>query len=405
MGTGQGWPLGWLLSWALLCCASAPGQAQSSPPSAPAQPSAPPGPPSPPADAKRSASPTGGAPKDPDSPPTSGWTALPVASYSPETALGLGGFAAYFFRLGDLEPAVAAESRPSSVAAVALVTTRQQVILEFIPELYWDHDRYRLWSKVDYRHYPNSFWGIGPRTPDSAREWYTEDGPRAQVQLRRQVAGHLYLEGRVDAHFARMKDTETQGLLDSGSVTGANASRLVGVGPAVGWDSRDHILAPHRGGLYELSILQFHRALLSQFTFSRMELNLRRYLAITSTHTLALQVYGELAFGLVPFHRLPMLGGQRLLRGYFEGRYRDRAMLLAQAEYRMPLFWRIGLVGFVGLGEVAESMTRFGFSPFKWSLGGGLRFMLSEAEKLNLRVDVGFGHRTWGLYVGIAEAF
>ena len=334
-------------------------------------------------------------------PPTSGWTALPVATYAPETELGLGAFAAHFFRLGEHKD----HSRPSSIAGVGLVTTRSQVVLELIPELYWDEDRYRLWSKVDYRHYPNSFWGIGANSPDSAREWYTEDGPRAQVQLRRQVAGHLYLEGRVDAHFARMKDTEPGGLLDTNAVTGANASRVLGVGPAIGWDSRDHILSPHRGGLYELSILQFHRALLSQFTFSRIELNLRRYLPVTHSHTLALQVYSELAFGLVPFHRMPMLGGQRLLRGYFEGRYRDRALLLAQAEYRMPLFWRIGLVAFAGFGEVAQGINQFAFKPFKWSVGGGLRFMLSEAEKLNLRVDAGFGHRTWGLYVGIAEAY
>ena len=32
--------------------------------------------------------------------PRSGWAALPVATYSPETSLGLGAFATHFFRFG-----------------------------------------------------------------------------------------------------------------------------------------------------------------------------------------------------------------------------------------------------------------------------------------------------------------
>jgi len=65
----------------------------------------------------------------------------------------------------------------------------------------------------------------------------------------------------------------------------------------------------------------------------------------------------------------------------------------------------VGAVGFAGFGEVAPAVHHFGFWPLKWSLGGGLRFLLAKSERLNLRADAGIGYRTWGFYVGVAEAF
>src|SRR5690606_28389648 len=103
-----------------------------------------------------------------EEPELEGWAALPLAMYSPETHLGLGAFGVYFFRLGEAD----VETRPSSVALVGLYTTREQAIFELIPELYWDDERWHLWSKLDYRRFPDSYWGIGNNTPDGAEERY-----------------------------------------------------------------------------------------------------------------------------------------------------------------------------------------------------------------------------------------
>ena len=56
---------------------------------------------------------------------------------------GLGAFGIYFFRFAD-EPT---RSRTSSIAGVALGTTREQAIVELIPEFYWDEER---WHLVNY---------------------------------------------------------------------------------------------------------------------------------------------------------------------------------------------------------------------------------------------------------------
>lgn len=329
------------------------------------------------------------------------WSALPVGTYAPETELGVGAFGAVMFRIGD----AGEDARASAIAGVALVTTLGQAIFELISELYWDDDDFRIWTKLDYRYYPNRFWGVGSRTPDNQEELYTENGPRFQFFFRRNVFRKLYLELRLDAQFSKVEDLRPGGILDSGDVVGAHSRRAIGLGPTVGWDSRDHSLEPHEGGFHEVSLLQFHEGLGSDQTFTRLELNLRQYFNLAEGHTLATQLYGAFAYGNVPFYRLPLAGGQNVLRGYFEGRYRDRALIAAQVEYRAHLFWRFGGVLFAAAGDVGPSLSEIRFSPLKWSVGGGLRLQLNEDERFNLRADLGVGYQTYGIYVGIAEAF
>ena len=101
---------------------------------------------------------------------------------------------------------------------------------------------------------------------------------------------------------------------------------------------------------------------------------------------------------------LSPLGGDSLMRGYYAGRFRDKVLLAGQAEYRLPLWWRFGLVGFVGAGGVADRVGILSTSAFKLTYGFGLRFRLNR-EGENLRIDFGYGKGTSGLYFTAGEAF
>jgi hypothetical protein len=95
-----------------------------------------------------------------------------------------------------------------------------------------------------------------------------------------------------------------------------------------------------------------------------------------------------------------------MLRGYFAGRYRDNTFAMVQLEYRQFFWWKLGFVAFVGAGNVADEILNFGFSDLKYSYGAGLRLRFNEKQKVNLRVDMGFGNDgTKGIYFGIEEAF
>ena len=336
-----------------------------------------------------------------DGPSGSGWSTAPIISYAPETDLGLGAFGVHFFRLGNAP----VESRASSLAVVALYTTKGQFIGELIPEFYWNDERWHLWTKFEYRHYPNALWGVGNGLPESNEEWYLESGPRWRIWLRSMLLYSLYLQLRIDGQRMKISRTEPGRLLQSGAVPGHRGGNTTGLGLTLGWDSRDHPQAPRRGGFHEISIMSWSRALGSRYSFSRFYLNLRQYFPLFDTHALALQVNGEFLTEEPPFYRMALLGGQCLLRGYFEGRYRDNDLIAGQAEYRLPLFWRISAVLFAAAGDVSDRLHNWSLRKLKWAAGGGLRLMLNQDEKLNLRIDAAAGMETWGIYATAKEAF
>jgi len=333
--------------------------------------------------------------------PRSGWAALPVGSYTPETELGLGLFAAHFFRLGD----AGAETRPSSISAVGLYTMRSQIIVELIPELYWNDMRWHVRTRLDYRRYPNSMWAVGNRAPDSSKESYTEDRWRWQATVDHAIAGPLRVEMKLELVSMHLTDERAGGLLATSAVHGAQGGRTVGVGPGLLWDSRDHLLQPRRGELYEVALMGYGAPLGSEYTVGELLTDLRKYISLADGHVLALQLYSQLQVGTAPFYDLPQLGGQNLLRGYFEGRFRDKALLALQAEYRLPLFWRFSGVVHAAMGQVADKLLALWSQQPKWSAGPGLRISLNTDERLNLRADLGLCEEGFGLYVGIGEAY
>jgi hypothetical protein len=81
-------------------------------------------------------------------------------------------------------------------------------------------------------------------------------------------------------------------------------------------------------------------------------------------------------------------------------------MIALQAEYRwVPVFWRLGLAAFAGIGDVADRVGHFDLGNFKYSYGLGLRFVFDAKQRLNIRLDFGFGKGTSGVYFTAAEAF
>jgi len=65
------------------------------------------------------------------------------------------------------------------------------------------------------------------------------------------------------------------------------------------------------------------------------------------------------------------LGGADMMRGLYGGRFTDKCLMAYQAEYRRFLFWRIGMVGFASMGEVASTPGRFELDSFHYAYGGG----------------------------------
>ena len=324
---------------------------------------------------------------------------VPIVLYTPETHVGLGGLFVHFFR----PPPERKHARVSSVAFLAIATTRRQAIVEAHPDFYFMDEDLHLFAKLEYQYFPDSFWGVGSRTPDRAEERYRRERLRFRPNGLYRMVGRLYGGLSADAMEYRAEYGDG-GLFATQDFPGERGGVTAGFGPALSYDSRDNPVSARSGTLLGATFLWFPKPT-SRYAFRKLLLEARQFFDLGRTHAIGARFYGELQGGNTPYYHLAMLGGDELLRGYYLGRYRDETLVALEAEYRYPLFWRFGGVLFAGAGQVADDPVDLPSEPLRWAVGGGLRFSLADRERLNLRFDLGFAPTSWGAYFTAREAF
>jgi hypothetical protein len=328
---------------------------------------------------------------------------LPVVYRTPETGWA-GGIAGQF----SLRPAQAGPlSRPSSVQFALITTENKQTIFTAKPEIYLLRENIVVAGTLEISRYPGYFYGVGPDTADAAEELYTPRQTLIEIQaLHRLGAGGALYGGLVFIHESyHFIYFNPAGRLIRGGIPGSQGGVFTGLGLGLRWDDRDNIFFPRRGRFWQIYAVRTGGWLGADYAFTRIKADLRQYTSLWAGHILALQLRFEAASGGgVPFMALPKLGGDSLMRGYYAGRYRDNVMAAVQAEYRLPVFWRFDAVLFGGLGQVAPSLAALRAGALRTSVGAGLRLRVS-AEGTNLRMDIGWGHGSPGVYFTAGEAF
>jgi outer membrane protein assembly factor BamA len=327
--------------------------------------------------------------------------AAPILFYTPETRLAYGAAGSYIFRMAGCKK----DSRPSSISPIVIYTQEKQFKAQLNTDLFFKDNKYRLKTEIKLEKYPNKFYGVGNDTLEENEELYTSRSTGFLVSFLKKIGKGFNLG--LQYHFTdwEIVETEEQGQLVTGLLPGSSEGTLSGVGLLANRDTRDNIFYPMKGDFFELDARLYRKFLGSKFNFTSLTLNLRKYVTLFSSHVFAVQSLVKIQTGTVPFLHLAQMGGQYNMRGYFEGRFRDKNMMVFQAEYRMPLFWRFGLVGFAGLGNVAEKFSQLDLGSLKSSYGFGLRFLFDKKEKIQVRLDIGFGKDSSGFYFSVFEAF
>jgi hypothetical protein len=327
---------------------------------------------------------------------------LPVFFITPETGLGLGASAIYY--VSPYTDAVV--QKPDVVSAVAFYTLENQLLVAAGSETFFRRSGDRLNVEGTAQRFPDKFWGIGPDTPDQNEEAFTPFefgfGLGYQWNLSRGLfLGPLYVFSLID-----MREVEEGGLLDGGLVLGSNGTRASGVGVRFTADSRDGAFYPRRGYLIDSTVMLYSRALGSSKGFGQLLFEYRQFFPLFERHVFGLQYILDLSTGDVPFQYMPKLGGRMMMRGYYEGRYLDMNYTALQGEYRLPLFWRLGMVVFGSLGKVAPDVANLFTTQYLRAAGGlGLRFQVLKERDINFRADIAFTDGDTALYFGILEAF
>ena len=324
------------------------------------------------------------------------WTFVPAVTYSPETRLGLGMRAIRIFR-----PAPGSINRPSTLPITFLYTFNKQLIFSTGLDLWIRENTDHLSAELVLSDYPFEFYGIGNNQTGRQEEHYASKKIHAVVAYQKRLGNRFYIGPQYEFKLEDIYQKTSGGLLEVGGVRGSEGQRISGLGLVLNYDTRTNIFQPDQGAYHQAQLLSYQPFLGSQFTFTKYVLDFRKYIPVHDRQVLAVQAWYSLVTGGAPFQEISLIGGSDIMRGYFEGRYRDRHAMVYQAEYRVPVHRKLGVVIFGSAGQVADKVSSFSFGGFKYGGGMGFRYRLTD-DGLNVRLDFAYGDQA-SFYFGLNE--
>ncbi len=372
---------------------------------------------------------------------------FPAISYSPETKLTIGVLGFRYLDLSTTE-----KTTRSYINFLALYTTANQAIVESGWDLFTNGNRNRIRGSITFSRFPNRNYGLGNEADAIVTEYSigsqgVEDSVLYNYKryslMRVRFEPALLWEIKENFYGGFLSDVEFvwnyEQLADSVHIrSGEEDITLLeqntlglrsGLGVNLVWDSRDYLLNCGKGSYLYLHAILYGPYLWSDYTYSSILLDTRKYLRGFSNHTLA--VRGLLNFRFtndetLPLRGLSRVGGSSFVRGYFQGTFQNNHVVGFQAEYRIPFwnenriapfrqFWkRLGMTLFASGGQAYGQSETFKFNAFNFAAGGGLRILFNEDSRANLRIDYAFGlsensngpgRKQTGLYFIFGEAF
>jgi hypothetical protein len=332
------------------------------------------------------------------------WMPVPVYSRSSEAG-DIFGLAKYnLFRLSKKDTI----SGPSKVSGVGTVSTKGRVNVSLGGELVFNDNHNIALCYFNYRKTPEYIFGIGNDVVREDQEQVTTNRFKIEGNFTWLFSNKLYIGPQFD--FANYFDVsaDSNSFLRRDNVLGLNGGNNVGLGLAVLLEKRNNRYNSTTGGYIEFTYLYYAKAIGSDYEYSRMDLDLRKYFTPWRNlkHVIALQTTTTYSSDGAPFYDLGLMGGEVKMRGYYLGAYRDHVLVDAQAEYRMPVWKIIGLVGFFGVGRVAPTYGELSLDGFHYSYGAGFRIKVDSKNNINVRFDFGFGpDGINGSYINFTEAF
>ena len=264
------------------------------------------------------------------------------------------------------------------------------------------HDRFRMVYNIETLVFPSYTWGIG-------YDMCSNDDNKTKMK-RMQVNMHTsFLVHITDDFFAgpflsydyiNCNNPHNPDILPDLDRVTSN----IGIGVTAVYDSRDVITNPHKG--YFLSFTQCFRPKLigNDYAFSTTEFAARFYRPVWKGGIIAGDINGMFNFGTTPWGMLAQVGGSHSMRGYYEGRYRDKHKMECQLELRQHLWGRNGMVAWIGAGSVFDKFSAITMKKILPNCGIGYRWEFKK--DVNLRLDCGLGKAGQsGVMFSVNEAF
>ncbi|GGE39547.1 BamA/TamA family outer membrane protein [Psychroflexus planctonicus] len=337
----------------------------------------------------------------------------PTIGYEPETSVEIGFSPLYvYFANEDIH------NRLSEISGFAFYTLKNQFGARFEHAIYSDKDEWFFLGELEFQRFPLPYYGVRSEQEEvPLKSTAIVDARQFQIKERvlRRVRKNFFIGFEADFRSlskVEFEPGETGDELSANLPFGAEGTTNLGLGVGLVYDERHNVLNVRDGFFSELGYVNFNPFWESDVKYHNIITDTRFFKSFNNKrNVLAAQFLGEFNFGgNIPFNQLALMGGKNMMRGYFQGRYRDNKLLATQVEYRMlPLKLgftdRWGATVFSSLGTVFDEFKNIDQYDLKWAVGGGIRFLLFQKKDIFARLDYAITPDENGFYITIGEAF
>ena len=320
-------------------------------------------------------------------------------SYSAATSLGLGATASGLYSWNRADKTLPMSNvsifANASIAGMFSLGVKGN---NFLPE-----DKYRLDYQMFVYTFPSDFWGIGYE--NGANDANKGSYKRVKFQFKPSFLFRLsqersvFLGPVVDIEWVNSFSFSDVSKLEGQDKDIAN----IGIGFNFSYDTRDFVLNAYKGNFFRWEQMFYPDVLGNKYHFIYTDLTYSAYRQVWKGGVLAMELHSLFNYGKVPWTMLAQVGVQGRMRGYYEGRYRDRNILEGQVELRQRIKGRHGIAIWGGMANVFPGFRDIRLKQILPNYGIGYRWEFKT--RVNVRLDFGFTKDNPNFTFNINEAF
>ena len=324
---------------------------------------------------------------------------VPGPNYSSTTGLGLGFLGTATYSTDRSDPTL----QRSNASIYSNMTTKGFFMVGLRGNHIFPHEKFQLDYKVNLSTFSNEYWGIGYVNADNDdnKTDYRRNRINAMARFMIKLAPKTFIGPFVNYRVVQARNIKDEyAYLWQGQ---SKTARAYTAGVSFTYDSRDFMLNASRGWFMQLDLTTNPTFLGNNNTYWSAELQLATYRKAWRGAIIAGELHTRQSTGQVPWPMLADVGSSNRMRGYYEGRYRDKNVIDAQVELRQHIWHRNGIVLWLGAAEVFPRYSDMRFSRILPNAGVGYRWQFKKG--VNVRLDYGFSRNGTGFIFNINEAF
>lgn len=317
--------------------------------------------------------------------------------YSSEKGLGLGLVVAGVYSTDPSDTSLPA----SNISLVGNIATKSYYMIGLEGAHVFPENLKRINYDLSFESFATYFWGIGYEMGNfnSNKTKYDLLKIDFNADMGWRIVNALYAGPAIRIAHARARHIENEGIWVGEDQTVTS----VAAGVKLQYDIRDNLTAPKKGLFIELTQLFYPKFMGNRSnSFSSTEASFNIYHSIWKGGTLAGRVHGLFTYGNTPWDMMAIIGGDNL-RGYYEGRYRDKNEMDMTIELRQHVWRRSGVAIWGGVASVFPKFSDIQFNHLLPDFGIGYRWEFKK--NTNVRVDFGIGKHSTCFMFGLNEAF